>query len=78
MKIQIKTAFWNKPLEEQREKLMDIVFWGNVFFMANIGYFIFKGGTLMLITNLLIFALYMLIIISYNKRNKEDDRKESN
>ena len=70
MKISIKNGFWKKPLKEQRDKLVDIIFWGNVFTVINIGNYLFKGETILLMINLLIFTLYTLIQISYNKRDK--------
>lgn len=72
MKIKIKNSFWNQDLETQRDKLVNIIFLGNVFFIANIVYFLFERKMFMLIVNVLIFALYTLIQLSYNKREKQN------
>ena len=72
MKIKIKNSFWNQDIETQRDKLVNIIFWGSIFFMCNMAYFLFIGNIFMLIVNSLIFTLYTLIQISYNKREKND------
>jgi hypothetical protein len=69
-KISIKTSFWKKDLTTQRDKLVNILFLGNVFFISNIAYFIFNNNVFMMVVNLLISLVFTLIHISYNKREQ--------
>jgi hypothetical protein len=70
MKIAIKNTYWQKEPLEQVKGLLDIIFYGNIFFMANIVYFLFTWNVIMMIINALICTLFLLIQVSYNKRER--------
>lgn len=70
MKISINTQFWKQEKDKQIEKLVNLIYWAEAFLLLNIGYYIFQKIYLMMIFNTLYFLVLLLIIISYNKREK--------